>query len=141
LQAAILRVKLRHLDNWNAARRRIARRYLSALADSDMQLPAIRQECDPVWHLFVIRAPDRNHLQAALKAQLIETGVHYPCPLHLQPAYGALGMREGSLPVTERAAARVLSLPMFPEMTEEQADQVIAAVVGTAAKVKREAAE
>jgi dTDP-4-amino-4,6-dideoxygalactose transaminase len=128
LQAAVLRVKLRHLDAWNAARRRIAERYVSALATSPLELPTVRPECEPVWHLFVVRTADRDRLQAQLKENGIETGVHYPCPLHLQPAYQHLGLSAGDLPVTERVAARILSLPIFPEMTEPQADRVVTAV-------------
>jgi dTDP-4-amino-4,6-dideoxygalactose transaminase len=139
LQAAILRVKLRHLDAWNAARRRIARAYLSALAGSGVELPGVASACDPVWHLFVVRAADRDGLQASLKAKGIETGIHYPCPLHLQPAYGSLGVPRGSLPVTERTAARILSLPMFPEMTDVQVDHVAAAVEAWAGAGRRAA--
>ena len=128
LQAAILRVKLRHLDDWNLARRQIAQRYLSALTEANVRLPTVRSECDPVWHLFVIRSPDRDRLQASLKASGIETGVHYPCPLHLQPAYCRLGVQKGMLPVTEQVADEILSLPMFPEMTQAQINRVIAAV-------------
>jgi dTDP-4-amino-4,6-dideoxygalactose transaminase len=128
LQAAILRVKLRHLDEWNAARRRIAQQYLTHLSDTQVELPTTRHECDPVWHLFVIRTDDRDGLQAALKARGIETGVHYPCPLHLQPAYVELGVPKGSLPVTELVAGRILSLPMFPEMTSAQVENVVTAV-------------
>jgi dTDP-4-amino-4,6-dideoxygalactose transaminase len=131
LQAAILRVKLRYLDGWNAARRDIAQQYLTRLSNTGVELPAIRRECDPVWHLFVIRTDDRDSLQASLKASGVETGVHYPCPLHLQPAYAELGVPRGSLPVTESVAGRILSLPMFPEMTGAQVEHVIAAVAAT----------
>ena len=129
LQAAVLRVKLRHLDEWNGARQRIANRYLSALAPLGEGLPMPRPECEPVWHQFVITVAHREELQALLKENGIETGVHYPCPLHLQPAYTHLGVQEGSLPITERVAARVLSLPVFPELTEAQVDRVAAMVL------------
>jgi dTDP-4-amino-4,6-dideoxygalactose transaminase len=128
LQAAILRVKLRHLEQWNAARRRIAGWYLSALAGPEVGLPVVRPECEPVWHQFVICVRHRDELQALLRESGIETGVHYPCPLHLQPAYAHFGMAEGSLPITERAVARILSLPIFPEMTQTQLQQVATAV-------------
>ena len=141
LQAAILRVKLGHLDGWNAARRRLAGKYLSALAGSGVQLPETAPGSEPVWHLFVIRATDREGLRASLTARGIETGVHYPCPLHLQPAYTRLGMPKGALPVTERVADRILSLPMFPEMTDAQLDRVVAAIADAAADTGQRAAE
>jgi dTDP-4-amino-4,6-dideoxygalactose transaminase len=128
LQAAVLRVKMRHLEAWNAARRRIAGRYLSALAASGAQLPSIRPECEPVWHLFVIRVAYRETVREGLNAAGIETGVHYPCPLHLQPALEYLGLRAGTLPATEQAADHVVSIPIFPEMTDAQVDRIIAAV-------------
>jgi dTDP-4-amino-4,6-dideoxygalactose transaminase len=124
LQAAILRVKLRYLDEWNAARRHIASRYMAVLGPLGVGLPAVQSECEPVWHQFVIAVEHRDELQSMLKMEGIETGIHYPCPLHLQPAYAYLGVREGSLPVTERVAARILSLPIFPEMTEVEVGRV-----------------
>lgn len=120
LQAAILRVKLRHLDEWNAARRRHAARYLDALRGSDLGLPTVHPDSEPVWHLFVVRVPERERLQTQLKAQGIETGVHYPLPAHQQPAYRHLEIPTGTLPVTEKAAAEVLSLPMYSELTESE---------------------
>jgi dTDP-4-amino-4,6-dideoxygalactose transaminase len=88
----------------------------------------ILPEAGPVWHLFVPRSADRDLLREGLKAQGIATGVHYPLPLHLQPAYDHLGLRPGSLPHTERAAAEVVSLPIYPEMTDAQGEQVARAV-------------
>jgi dTDP-4-amino-4,6-dideoxygalactose transaminase len=137
LQAAILRVKLGHLDEWNAARRRIAERYFAALAALGASVPTVRPECEPVWHQFVIKVEHRDELQGLLKQKGVETGIHYPCPLHLQPAYEHLGMGEGSLPVTERVVARILSLPIYPEMTKLQADRVAAMVLEGAARCKR----
>jgi dTDP-4-amino-4,6-dideoxygalactose transaminase len=131
LQAAILRVKLRTLDASNAARQRHARHYLDRLSDSDVVLPVVHPETESVWHLFVVRAQNRDSLQAALQKQGIGAGVHYPVPLHRQPAYKYLAMREGTLPVTERVAAHVLSLPMFPELTREQVNLVADSVVET----------
>lgn len=128
LQAAILRVKLRHLDDWNAARRRIANYYLQALQSSPLRLPEILPEAEPVWHLFVPRSAERDALREHLKALGIATGVHYPLPLHLQPAYDYLGMKPGALPVTERAALEILSLPIYPEMTDGQCEQVVKAI-------------
>lgn len=124
LQAAILRVKLRRLDDWNAARRRVADRYTDALRGLDIVLPAVDARAEPVWHQYVIRVPDREGLQAALKEQGIATGVHYPVPLHRQPAYRHLEIPEGALPVTERVAADILSLPMYAELTDEQIDRI-----------------
>lgn len=124
LQAAILRVKLRRLDDWNAARRRVADRYTGALRGLDIVLPAVDARAEPVWHQYVIRVRDRAGLQAALKEQGIATGVHYPVPLHRQPAYRHLEIPEGALPVTERVAADILSLPMYAELTDEQIDRI-----------------
>jgi dTDP-4-amino-4,6-dideoxygalactose transaminase len=116
LQAAILRVKLRHLTAWTAARRRLAAEYTAALTAAGI-VPAFGPSwADPVWHLYVIRAKDRPAVQAALKGAGYESGVHYPIPLHRQPVYHRLGYAAGSLPVAEAAANEVLSLPIFPEM-------------------------
>ena len=120
LQAAILCVKLRHLDEWNAARRRHAARYLDALRGSDLGLPTVHPDSEPVWHLFVVRVPERERLRTQLKAQSIETGVHYPLPIHQQLAYQHLKIPAGALPVTEKAATEVLSLPMYPELAESE---------------------
>ncbi|HSN73914.1 MAG TPA: DegT/DnrJ/EryC1/StrS family aminotransferase [Anaerolineae bacterium] len=128
LQAAILAAKLPHLDAANAARRRLAARYRELLADSDLVLPFVPDGVTPVWHLYVIRTLRRDDLLASLKAQGIEAGIHYPLPLHLQPAYRSLGLGPGSFPVAEDAARQVLSLPLFPEMTEKQQKRVAAAL-------------
>ncbi len=128
IQAAILRAKLRHLDDWNASRRRHAARYLERLRDSGIGLPATHPQAEPVWHLFVVRVQERKAVQQELTRNGIATGIHYPVPLHLQPAYHHLAIPEGSLPVTERAASEILSLPMYPELTSEQVDAISAAV-------------
>jgi dTDP-4-amino-4,6-dideoxygalactose transaminase len=128
IQAAILRVKLRRLDAWNEARRAHAAAYTAALAGADVILPAVDPGAEPVWHLFVIRTPDRGELQARLAAQGIASGIHYPVPLHLQPAFAHLDIAEGSLPITERVAARVVSLPMYAELPEEAIDHIVAVV-------------
>jgi dTDP-4-amino-4,6-dideoxygalactose transaminase len=130
LQAAILRIKLRHLEDWNIARRRHAATYMEGLDNKRFGLPAVHADALPVWHLFVVRINERGQLQAHLKGQGIETGVHYPVPLHLQPAYGNLGIERGSLPVSEKAAMEVLSLPLYPEMDGQIMDQVINALSG-----------
>jgi dTDP-4-amino-4,6-dideoxygalactose transaminase len=120
LQAAILRIKLRRLDTWNAARERHAQRYCEILSNCGVILPVVHPEVETVWHLFVIKVQDRDRLQAELNERGIAAGVHYPVPLHRQPAYQHLGIPEGALPVTEQVASHILSLPMYPELTEDQ---------------------
>jgi len=128
LQAAILNVKLPHLAEWNEARRACAAHYYRELADAGVVLPEVKPGCVHAYHLFVIRHPDRAGLQQFLKEKGIATGIHYPIPLHMQPAYACLGYREGDFPETERAAREILSLPMYPEMTPEMVGEVAAAV-------------
>jgi dTDP-4-amino-4,6-dideoxygalactose transaminase len=132
LNAAILRVKLRHLDTWNAARRRHAAHYVELLRGSGAMLPVVSPSAESVWHLFVVRVGDRDSVQIELQKRGIAAGVHYPVPLHRQPAYKHLAIPEGSLPVTERVAAHVLSLPMYPELAEEQIKLIGRAVVEAA---------
>lgn len=129
LQAAILAAKLPHLDAANAARRRLAARYGELLAGSELVLPHVPQGVTPVWHLYVVRTARRDEVLAGLKAQGIEAGIHYPLPLHLQPAYRSLGLGSGAFPVAEAASQQVLSLPLFPEMTDAQQERVVAALV------------
>ena len=126
LQAAILSVKLRHLDDWNARRARIAARYSAGLAESGLALPLVPDWAQPAWHLFVVGATDREALAAALGTAAIETLVHYPIPPHLQAAYAELAIARGSLPIAERLADEVLSLPISPHHSDEQIDAVIA---------------
>ena len=128
LQAAILRVRLRHLDAENAARRRLAARYDAALAGLPVTLPTERADDRAVYHLYVIRTATRDALAEHLRARGIGTGVHYPVPVHRQPAYAHLGYGPGSLPATEAAAAEVLSLPMDPDLPEAAVDTVAAAI-------------
>jgi len=128
LQAAVLRAKLRHLEEWNRSRRAMAQRYNQALAGVPLVLPSERPGCQAVYHLYVVRSQRRDALRDHLRLQDMEAGIHYPLPLHLQPAYSALGYRNGAFPCTEQAAREVLSLPMYPEMTEDQVHQVSAAV-------------
>lgn len=127
IQAAVLGIKLPHLERWNAERHHAATRYTALLEGSGVDTPKIVNH-DHVWHLYVIESPDRDELSAALAAQGIATGIHYPVPLHLQPAYRHLGYRPGAFPATERAARRILSLPMFPGLTDAQIDQVTSVV-------------
>lgn len=136
LQAAILRVKLRHLDEWNAMRRRHAAHYMQGLADCSVTLPAVHPHAEPVWHLFVVRVSDREDLRAKLKQQTIETGVHYPLPLHRQPAYRETDRFNRHLKTTERIAEQVLSLPLYPEITREQLDCVIGNVKASTAQMQ-----
>lgn len=129
IQAAFLRVKLRHLADWTLARRRVAGWYHQALAGMDgITLPFESPDREHVYHLYVIQCERREALRDFLQARDIGTGYHYPVPLHLQRAYAHLGLTAGSLPVTEHAAATCLSLPMFPEMTQDQVGQVAQAI-------------
>ncbi len=128
LQAAILRVKLRRLEKWNADRKKIAAIYLEELEGLPLKLPASRSPRGHVFHLFVIATPRRNELAAWLKRKDIETHVHYPVPVHLQPAMAFLGYKKGSLPRAEAAANSVLSLPMYPGMPEGHARKVAAEI-------------
>jgi len=128
LQAAILRVKLRHLDNWTAARRRHASQYDERLAQTALQTPIEMPYARHVYHIYALRTPKRDQLQTALQACGVQTSVHYPIPVHLQQAYAEFGGRAGDLPVTERAATELLSLPMFAELQPAQVEQVCASV-------------
>jgi dTDP-4-amino-4,6-dideoxygalactose transaminase len=128
LQAAVLRVKLQHLDEWNAARRGVALHYAELLASSGLILPYVAPEREHVYHLYVVRARDREGLRQHLQQAGIGTGLHYPGPLHLQPAYAFLGYQRGSLPNTEAWADQILSLPMYAEMTPCQVSEVAAAI-------------
>jgi dTDP-4-amino-4,6-dideoxygalactose transaminase len=128
IQAAVLGVKLKHLDEWNARRAAIAGRYLEAFADLPIGLPSVPDWAQHAWHLFVITSPDRDALAARLKAEGVETIVHYPVPPHLQQAYADLDLPAGSFPIAERLANEVLSLPVGPHMSDEQFERVIAAV-------------
>jgi dTDP-4-amino-4,6-dideoxygalactose transaminase len=128
LQAAILGAKLPWLQGWTEARRSLARGYSQKLAHLPITLPKVHPDANPAWHLYVICTDQRDELLAHLNDQGIGAGIHYPIPLHLQPAYADLGYQPGDLPVTERVAASCLSLPLYPEMSEAQQDQVVAAV-------------
>jgi len=128
LHAAVLRIKLRHLDAWNAQRRQKATLYNRYLLHTNVLTPSAPHHSIPVWHLYVVRVQNRAALQARLTEQGIGTALHYPLPLHLQPYYADLGYQRGAFPVTEAYAEQVLSLPMFPELSEEQVDYVANAV-------------
>jgi dTDP-3-amino-3,4,6-trideoxy-alpha-D-glucose transaminase len=131
LQAALLLAKLPHLDGWNERRRALAVRYREGLADIDVRLPA-GDEGD-VHHLFVLRVADRDGFRRALEERAVQTLVHYPRAIHQHPAYERLA-RRGSLPVSERLAAEVVSLPLYPELSDAEADEVTSAVRDAAAR-------
>lgn len=128
LQAALLRVRLKHLDEWNRRRVRIAERYLNELEGTRLLLPVIAENAAPVWHLFVVRSKMRDKLQSQLKAAGVATLVHYPVPAHLQEAYKELGRLPGSFPLTEAIHNEALSLPMGPHLSESDQTRVIQAV-------------
>ncbi len=129
VQATVLRAKLRHLDAWNSARQEAAAWYGQILSGIDgVRLPAVRPGNSDVWHLYVIRVQERDRVLAELTAAGIGSGIHYPTPVHLSDAYAHLGYRRGQFPVAEAAAARILSLPMFPHLLEEQQERVAAAL-------------
>ncbi|HEV2491322.1 MAG TPA: DegT/DnrJ/EryC1/StrS family aminotransferase [Candidatus Acidoferrales bacterium] len=123
-QAAVLRVKLHYLDEWSARRRAIAARYRQQLSGARVDLPQDDPRDENAWHLFVVYVDHRDRVQGQLDERGIGTAVHYPHPLHLQKALAHLGYRAGDFPHAERACQRVLSLPFFPELTEEQVDYV-----------------
>jgi dTDP-4-amino-4,6-dideoxygalactose transaminase len=131
LQAAILRVKLRHLDDWTDRRRRIAQRYDAELEGTGLQLPREMEYARHVYHLYTVRARER-HAREALKQSLaadgVSSGVHYPVPIHRQPAWADLGYQPDAFPEAQRASDEVLSLPLYPEMTDAQVDTVVASV-------------
>ena len=135
MQAAILRVKLRRLSAWNERRRALAAFYSQELAGGGVVLPQEQPYARAVYHLYVVRHPRRDALAAALGERGIGTLIHYPIPLHLQPAFASLGGRAGDFPAAEGAAAEILSLPLYPELTDEQAQAVAAAVRELAGRV------
>ena len=124
IQGAILRVKLRHLDEWTRARQACAARYRMVLAGTSAAVPAERPGSTHVYHVFAVRLPRRDAWRAHLAEHGVQTGVHYPLPIHLLPVYADLGYAKGSFPHAEAVAAEVLSLPMFPELTEEHIDRI-----------------
>lgn len=126
LQAAVLLAKLARLDTWNAQRREAAARYDERLRDvAGLRLPVTDSPNEPVWHIYQVRVPGRDEVLAKLHAAEIGAGVHYPVPIHLQGAFEGLGQGEGAFPVAEAAAREMVSLPLFPGITEDQQDQVV----------------
>lgn len=130
IQGAILRVKLRHLEAWTKARRAHVTRYNARLSGSVLDTPIEMSYARHVYHIYAVRAAQRDILQQALQAQGIQTGIHYPIPVHLQEAYADLGYQSGSFPYAEQLARQVLSLPMYPEISEAQLDIISASVCG-----------
>ena len=128
IQGAVLRVKLRHLDQWNAARRWVAGLYREELADSGVSIVAVPPGSEPVYHLMVVRTPRREQVAEQLAAEGVATGIHYPIPVHRQPAFKDRAAGQVALPITEEAAGQVLSLPMFPGMTEADVARVASGI-------------
>lgn len=128
LQAAFLAAKLPHLDRMNAARREVAARYLRGITNPAITLPTVAAGCEPVWHIFAVRCPERDALAAHLAARGIATNEHYPTPIHRQGAYQELELPWGALPLAEEISASELSLPLYYGMTDDEVDAVIAAV-------------
>ena len=125
IQAAVLQVKLRHLTRGNELRRAHAARYDEALrAIESVIVPVVAEYAEPVYHIYAVRVPERDEVLRALEGEGIGCGIHYPVPVHLQPAYDRLGYTRGSFEISERTAAEFLSLPMYPELTDEQIDFV-----------------
>ena len=133
LQAAIIRVFLPHLDDWNARRARAAGWYAEAGLGEAMALPGVRPGCRHIYHLFMPRHPERDALRAALAEQGVGSAVYYGVPLHLQPVFAGLGYGEGDLPVAEEHAQTALALPMHPNLTREQVERVVAVASGALA--------
>ena len=128
MQAAVLGVKLPHLDGWNASRRRAAATYAALLADLPLVTPVTADYAEHIFHLYVVRVANREALMDHLKTLGIATGLHYPIPIHLQPAYAELGYKRGDFPVTEAYAETIVSLPIFPELDDDKVAYVADAV-------------
>jgi dTDP-4-amino-4,6-dideoxygalactose transaminase len=141
IQGAVLRVKLRHLEDWTAARRRHAASYQATLKDVDVRLLEPLANTQPAWHIFPVFTSKRDALMEYLKNRGISTGIHYPIPVHLQRGYAHLGYRKGDFPLTEQACNEVLSLPMYAEMPQQHLDEVAAAIHDFAAAPADVAAE
>jgi dTDP-4-amino-4,6-dideoxygalactose transaminase len=124
VQGAVLGVKLKHLEKWTSERRRVAHRYRALLADTPLQLPREADYAQSGWHLYVVRHPRRDDLKKHLEANGIGCALHYPLPLHLQKCYASLGHKPGDFPIAEKAARECLSLPIYPELTDQQIQRV-----------------
>lgn len=128
LQASILRIKLPHLDSWNESRKKHAKRYTDLLRNIPLVTPTIASDREHVFHLYVVRVSNRDNIQQILTEQGIQTGIHYPIPPHLQKAYKHLNYSPGDFPVTEKYAQEILSLPMYPELTDSMIDYVVESI-------------
>jgi dTDP-4-amino-4,6-dideoxygalactose transaminase len=135
MQAAVLRVKMRYIEAWTEARRAVARRYDQALAGSGIVAPQPSEGSRHVYHVYAIRSPARAKWQQELASKGIQTGIHYPVPVHLQPAYADARWHRGAFPHSEKAAEEVLSLPIYPELQQTQQDEVVAAVLELARRL------
>lgn len=125
IQAAILRVKLPHLDKWNAKRREIAKIYDENLKDTDLVTPVIEEENESVYHMYILQSENREAILEKLKEKGVATGVYYPVPLHLQKVYKDLGYKEGDMPVSEYLSHRTFAIPVYPELNDEQINYII----------------
>lgn len=135
MQAAVLSLKLEELDAWNAERTRAAERYVELLAgEPGIVLPGVLPGNTPVWHLFVVRVAERDRVLAELAAADISAGIHYPAPIHLLPAFASLGLGRGSFPLAERLAGEILSLPIYPGITEDQQAWVVETLLRAVAR-------
>ena len=123
-QAAVLSIKLKHLDEWNTARIDRARQYTELLKESSYKLPAHMSDSESVWHCYVIETPERDRVRSGLQEVGIQSAIHYPVPIHLQKAYAHLGYRSGDLPGTEALCEHCLSLPIYPELSKEKISRV-----------------
>jgi dTDP-4-amino-4,6-dideoxygalactose transaminase len=132
IQGAVLRVKMRHIEAWTEARRAAARYYDQAFAGSGIETPRQSNDTRHVYHVYAVRSPERARWQQELTAKGVQTGIHYPIPVHLQPAYADARWQRGDFPHSEKASNEVLSLPMYPELNRVQQDEVVAAVLETA---------
>uniref|UniRef100_A0A7C3J722 DegT/DnrJ/EryC1/StrS family aminotransferase n=1 Tax=candidate division WOR-3 bacterium TaxID=2052148 RepID=A0A7C3J722_UNCW3 len=128
-QGAVLTIKLKYLDGWNKRRREIAEKYTEKLKDiKDLSLPYVQKDCEHVFHLYVIRTSFREELRQFLNDNGVGTNIHYPYPLHLQESYKFVGYKQGDFPIAEEYAPKLLSLPMYPEMTDEQIEYVVSKI-------------
>lgn len=128
IQAAILNVKIKEIDNWNAKRREIAAVYNEALQNSELVTPVTRDYVEPVYHMYVLQSENREEVLEKLKEAGVATGVYYPVPLHIQKCYKNLGYKEGDMPVSEYLSHRTFAIPVYPELTKEQVDYIISKI-------------
>ena len=128
IQGAILSIKLPHLDEWNEKRRQIAKIYDENLKDTDLVTPVIKDENEPVYHMYILQSEDREAILSKLKERGVATGVYYPVPLHLQKVYKHLGYKEGDMPVAEYLSHRTFAIPVYPELTEDQINYIVQSI-------------